>query len=989
MQRSLVLGITDEKGIFRPETLGKIQRITEGILNIEGVIVEDVISFTTTNNVTAEGGLLTVKRIMDEAPLSPEEVTPLQQAIYDNPMFVEQLVSKDGKGIAIYIPIQEKDMSNRISKEIKIIATKELGEDRSLATSATYYLAGLPVAEETFGFEMFMQMGITAPIAMMVIFLLLFLIFRKLTLIISPMIVAMFSVMWGMGLLIGLGYTVHIMSSMIPIFLMPIAVLDSVHILSEFHDKYPALRDKKSAIRAAMDELFSPMLYTSLTTAVGFGSLILAPIPPVRVFGAFVAFGVLAAWLLSVTLVPACTMLIREQKLESKLAAREEKRTLLARLLPPLGRTAYRRNKLIILSSALILVAGIWGLTRIVVNDNPVKWFKPNHRLRIADREMNKIIGGTYMAYLVVEGSETDDIKRPEVMAYIEKLQNHLEAIEIEGLDIVGKTSSVADIVKRINYVLHDENQAAHIVPAAQDEIGQYLFLFQMSGDPDDLDNFVDNDYRMANIWVQLRRGENKDMENVVASVNTFTQQNQPPPGIKLGWSGLTYINKVWQDLMVGGMLKAVLGGFAAVFVLMVILFRSPLLAFISMMPLTFAIILTYGILGFVGKDYDMPVAVCSSLALGLSIDYAIHFCQRFKSKCAILKDVERTNAAIFDEPARAIARNAIVIIFGFLPLVFATLTPYMTVGIFFATLMGFSGLTTLILLPALMRIFGGWIFRKQIAESSATVAASLLFLFLGLFAVSNALAQTPTADEIIQKSHEAFFYAGDDMKAKVHMRLISKNGKERIRDLTMLRKDSGSAGDTGEQKYFMYFEKPNDVRGMTFLVWKYPAKDDDRWIYISSIKMVRRIAAKDQQSSFVGSDFTYEDVSGRDLAADAYSLVREETLNGKDCYIIKSVPKNEKSAKYREKLSWIDKKTFLPLKEEYIDKRGQLYKVFTADEVEERDKIPTIMKRTMENKQNGHRTEVTFTEVKYNLGLPETMFSERSLRRAPMQWIR
>ncbi|MFQ6040696.1 MAG: outer membrane lipoprotein-sorting protein [Candidatus Poribacteria bacterium] len=974
----IVLGITDEGGIFRPETLRKIQRITDEILKIEGVIAEDVMSFTTTNNVTAEGGLLTVERIMDESPTSPEEIAPLRQAIYDNPMFVEQLVSKDGKGIAIYVPIQQKDMSHRISKDIEAIVAKELGEGQK------YYLAGLPVAEDTFGFEMFMQMGITAPIAMMVIFLLMFLIFRKLTLIISPMIVAMFSVMWGMGLLIGLGYTVHIMSSMIPIFLMPIAVLDSVHILSEFHDRYPALRDKKGAMRAAMDELFTPMLYTSLTTAVGFGSLMLAPIPPVQVFGAFVAFGVLAAWLLTVTLAPACTMLIREEKLETRLAAHEEKRTLLARLLPPLGSFAHYRSKPVILSSALILAVGVWGLTRIVVNDNPVKWFKPNHRLRIADREMNKIIGGTYMAYLVVEGSQADDIKRPEVMAYIEKLQNHLESQEI-----VGKTSSVADIVKRINYVLHDENKAADIVPTVQDEIGQYLFLFQMSGDPDDLDNFVDNDYRNANIWVQLRRGDNKEMENVIASVNTFTQQNPPPSGIKLGWSGLTYINKVWQDLMVGGMLKAVLGGFVAVFVLMVILFRSPLLAFISMMPLTFAIILTYGILGFVGKDYDMPVAVCSSLALGLSIDYAIHFCQRFKGKCAILKDVERTNAAIFEEPARAIARNAIVIIFGFLPLVFATLTPYMTVGIFFATLMGFSGLTTLILLPALMRIFGGWIFRKQIAGAPAKAVASLLLLFLGFFAVPNALAQTPTADEIMRKSHEAFFYAGDDMKAKVNMRLISKDGKERIRDLAMLRKDLGSAGDTGDQKYFMYFENPNDVRGMTFLVWKYPAKDDDRWIYIPAIKMVRRIAAKDQQSSFVGSDFTYEDVSGRNLTADTYSLVREETFNGKDCYVIKSVPKNKKSAKYREKLSWIDKKTFLPLKEEYTDKRGQLYKVFTADEVKEIDNIPTIMKRTMENKQNGHRTEVTFTEVKYNLGLPQNLFSERSLRRAPMQWIR
>ncbi len=967
----IVLGITDEQGVFTPETLGKLQRIVNEIVNLKGIIADDVMSFATTNNVTAEGGLLTVDLIMEEPPETDEEVASLRQAIYDNPIFVEQLVSKDGKGVAIYIPIEQKDMSYRISKEIENIVEAELTDGQQ------YYLAGLPVAEDTFGFEMFLQMGIMAPLAMLVIFVILWFIFRKLTLIISPMIVAMLSVIWGMGLLIGLGYTVHIMSSMIPIFLMPIAILDSVHVLSEFHDKYPAFRDKKKTLYAVTDELFTPMLYTSLTTVVGFSSLILADIPPVQVFGAFVAFGVLVAWLLTVTLVPAFTMLIKDEKLEN-FGVHEGKTSLLARGLRPLGQFAFNWNRTIIFVSFFILAIGVWGITRISVNDNPVKWFKPDHRLRIADREMNKIIGGTYMAYLVVEGTELDDIKRPEVAAYIEQLQDHLK-----GEELVGKTSSIADIIKRVNYVLHDGSEDARAVPTSQEEIGQYLFLFEMSGDPDDLANFVDNDYRMANVWVQLKSGENKDMENVIASVDTFTKQNPPPSGIEVHWSGLTYINKVWQDLMVTGMLKAVLSGFAAVFVLMVILFRSPLLAFVSMMPLTFAIILTYGILGFVGKDYDMPVAVCSSLALGLSIDYAIHFCQRFKSRLIQLKDLEKANAAIFGEPAQAIARNTVVIMFRFLPLVLATLTPYVTVGIFFATLMGFTGLTTLLLLPALMRTLGGWIFRKQIAGVSTGIG----LLLLGFFLTSNVLAQTPmTADTIIEKSQEAFLFAGDDMKAKVHMRLVDKRGKERIRDMTMLRKDWKKQG---EQRYFMHFSKPNDVRNMTFMVWKYPAKSDDRWIYIPSIKMVRRIAAKDERSSFVGSDFTYEDLSGRDPSADTHTLLKEESLDGRDVYVIKSVPRDEKSASYREKLSWIEKSTLLPLKEEYWNQRGELSRVFTADEIQEIDGIPTVMKRTMSNEKKKHQTEVTFLEVVYNQGLPDNLFTERSLRNPPSKWLR
>ena len=970
----IVLGITDERGIFTPDTLARIGRITDGILEIDGVIVDDVMSFSTTDNVTAEGRLLTVDRIMDEPPETTQEAADLRQAIYDNPMFIEQLISKDGNGTAIYIPIERKDISYRVSREIEHIVQRELTGGQK------YYLAGLPVAEDTFGFEMFVQMGITAPLAMAVIFLLLWLIFRKLTLIISPMITAMFSVVWGMGALIGLGHTVHIMSSMIPIFLMPIAVLDSVHVLSEFYDRYPVIRDKKETLRAVMEELFTPMLYTSITTAVGFGSLMLADIPPVRVFGAFVAFGVLAAWLLTVTFVPACTMLIREENLE-RFGRRPEGDSMFARFLPPIGRFAFYRSKWIVLLSMIILAVGAWGVTRIVVNDNPVKWFKSDHRLRVADREMNKILGGTYMAYLVAEGKEPEDIKRPEVMAYINKLQNFLESHQV-----VGKTSSVADIVKRINYVIHDSDPAADAIPTAQDEIGQYLFLFQMSGDPDDLDNFVDNDYQNANIWVQIRRGENKDMESIVAHVQNFTRQNPVPDGIGIRWSGLTYINKVWQDLMVKGMLKAVLSGFVAVFLLMMILFRSPLLAFISMMPLTFAIVLTYGILGFVGKNYDMPIAVCSSLALGLSIDYAIHFCQRFKSKVAAHKSVDEAKVAIFGEPATAIARNAVVIVFGFLPLVLATLTPYITVGIFFAALMSFSGLTTLILLPALMDIFGGWLFRKQLAPKTVGVTVSTL-LMLGLFALQGAVAQTDlTADEIVAKSHEAFFYAGDDMKVEVHMRLINKRGKVRIRDMTLLRKDLSEAN---QQRYFMHFSKPNDVRNMTFMVWKYTDKDDDRWLYIPSIKMVQRIAAKDSHSSFVGSDFTYEDVSGRELEADTHQLIREEELNGRGCYVIKSIPKNEKSVGYREKLYWIDKENFLPLKEEYTDRRGKPHRVFTIDVVQKVDGIPTAMKRTMKNLQNEHRTEVTFEAVAYNRGLPDNLFTERSLRNVPRKWMR
>ena len=255
------------------------------------------------------------------------------------------------------------------------------------------------------------------------------------------------------------------------------------------------------------------------------------------------------------------------------------------------------------------------------------------------------------------------------------------------------------------------------------------------------------------------------------------------------------------------------------------------------------------------------------------------------------------------------------------------------------------------------------------------------------LFAATSLGAQEKsiTADEIVQRSQEAFFSAGDDMKARVAMKLINKAGKERVREMTMLRKDL----DRGNQQYFIYFHRPADVREMTFMIWKYPGRSDDRWLFVPAIKLVRRIAADDSRSSFVGSDFTYEDVSGRDLTADTHALIAAETLDGRTCYVVESAPKEEKGAEYRRKVSWIDKETFLPLKEEYYNRNDELYRTFAADEVEEIAGIPTVVRRTMKDVKKEHRTEVRFEAVEYNLGLSEELFSERSLRQPPAEWIR
>jgi len=259
-----------------------------------------------------------------------------------------------------------------------------------------------------------------------------------------------------------------------------------------------------------------------------------------------------------------------------------------------------------------------------------------------------------------------------------------------------------------------------------------------------------------------------------------------------------------------------------------------------------------------------------------------------------------------------------------------------------------------------------------------------LLFLLVLNCVPGEAIFAEPDAAKLVADSLQAFYHAGKDMRAQVTMRLINAQGKERKRVMTMLRMDTG---ERGGQRYYIHFQNPSDIRGTTFMVWKHLEREDDRWIFIPAIKLVRRIAADDKRSSFVGSDFTYEDVSGRVADDETHTLLRTEEIAGRVTYVIESEPKER--ADYKHRKSWIDQSHGLPLREEFFDARGEKVRVFVADQIELVEQHWTITGRTMKNLQTGHRTQARFDEIKYDIGLTEEMFTERYLRNPPRKWIR
>jgi predicted RND superfamily exporter protein len=805
---------------------------------------------------------------MEQPPSTRAEALTIRNDAMNNPLYKDTLVSGDEKAIALYIPIKAKTYSYNVANLVEALTKDWPAEDQ-------VYITGQPVAQDTFGIEMLVQMASSAPLAGLAIFLLLLLFFRRISLIIAPMLVAIISVVCTMGLLIGRGYPVHIMSSMIAIFLMPIAVADSVHILSEFFDAYHRFHDKAKTIRHVIGHLFKPMLYTSLTTIAGFASLATTPIPPVKIFGLHVAFGVALAWILTMTFVPAYIMLFVTEKSLKKSAPVKQvgKRTGLDGALEKLGNFSYKHWKLILVVTSIIIAVSAYGVSLIQVNDNPIKWFTKTHRIRIADKVLNSHFGGTYTAYLTLtpetvsgctcvealdkmsaaararfadklpkqtaqlialfdaqrekykflsscnpdecfvhlieEAKKLDEqttapwrklsdeinylddtalensavffqtleniqpgssasfqglenysgetlrekalekvdqytalsfvnflyemraeitappFKRPEILRWIETLQNQM--VEFPK---VGKTSSAVDALKKASYELQyidpaqapeeqreairERDQKNYSVPDSAAACGQVFLQLEGMKKKDSLFHLITRDYREANIWVQLRSGDNKDMESVVADVNQFVKTNPPPEPLKLEWAGLTYLNVVWQQKMVTGMLYgSLLSSFIIVFVMMAVLFRSVLYGILAMIPLSVTILFIYGLIGLIGKDYDMPVAVLSSLTLGLSVDFAIHFLERARELQKQLGSWAEAIKEMFKEPAMAISRNAITVAVGFTPLLFAPLMPYKTVGVFLAAIMTVSWISTLFILAALVTALQKWLFKK------------------------------------------------------------------------------------------------------------------------------------------------------------------------------------------------------------------------------------------------------------------------------------
>ncbi len=218
-------------------------------------------------------------------------------------------------------------------------------------------------------------------------------------------------------------------------------------------------------------------------------------------------------------------------------------------------------------------------------------------------------------------------------------------------------------------------------------------------------------------------------------------------------------------------------------------------------------------------------------------------------------------------------------------------------------------------------------------------------------------------------------------------MTITDSQGRQRAREFTILRWDQPGKSDDfcGDQKFYIYFHEPADVNKMAFLVYKHLDKDDDRWLYLPKLDLVKRIAGSEKRTSFFGSDFFYEDVSGRNTKDDKHELVQTTSKY----YVLKNTPKDPKKVEFAYYKTWIHRKTFLVIKSEYYDRNGKPYRQYQARAVKQLQGYWTVTKARMTDLRTGRYTDVEYAGVRYDTGLSEDIFTERYLRRPPTEHLK
>ncbi len=497
-----------------------------------------------------------------------------------------------------------------------------------------------------------------------------------------------------------LGWNLDLMFGMLPTLLIAVGVADSVHVISEFRAYHASLGDRRAAVRRTMYLVGTPCLLTSLTTAAGFSAMSIAPIKSVAHFAVYGAVGVLAAFLLTVTLLIAFLSFGR-RTLRREVSGRERFQAKGGRrfnqALGAISRFDIRHRRSIIAFFALLFVASGFGIARLRVDSNFLNDLSEEVPVRNTTKFVDEVMGGTNSFVYLFDTGVEDGIKEPAVLREIERLQQQAD----EQTHLVKKTYSIVDVLKDVNQSFHGGDPAHHVLPDSRELAAQYLLLYEMSGG-EEVEEYVSSDYSRASLELRCKWTDSSLLEKMEKDLGSYLEA-EPLSASTVSYTGIGALWLSLMDYITQSQIRGFLLAFVAIAAMLCLLFRSLEIGLLSMLPNLAPVILGLGIMGWLDLPLDYQRLLMAPVAIGISVDFTIHLVTRYRHEFFERGDYESALRASMEDVGRALFITALVLVAGFLVFTFSIMDSQVSFGLLLATVLAVALAANFFLMPALI----------------------------------------------------------------------------------------------------------------------------------------------------------------------------------------------------------------------------------------------------------------------------------------------
>ena len=687
----MVMIVVSSDNVLDPDTLERVSKISKGMERMKDL--DRIVSLFTAKDIRSDMGEMVVEKVVKRRPKTPEAVAALKERIKTNALVYGNLVSRDFKHTAVMGFVNPKASDEDLIAKLEKLLKDNPGPEEA-------YVAGMPLTRVSLAKDIRKDMRRFLPIGLALMVIFLFICFRQARGVVLPFIITIMSITVSMGLIPLLGWKIHTVTVLLPVILLAVANNYGIHIVSRYQeDNVPGnTLTPRELVKKGLLKLTYPVLATGVTTIAGLLCLVSHIIVPAKQLGILAGVGTTFAMIGSLTFIPAIVAILKKSK--PILAPKEERGAstgLFDRALGGVARAIAARPKTILIVALLTAVGLGLGAARIVVDTNPMSVYSKDHPIWRSTHLLNEKLGGWAGVSIVAEG----DIQSPEVLRDIDKLEQHLKKNKL-----VSNTTSIAQVIRKMNQIMHDGDPAYDKIPESKELVAQYFLLYSMSASPEDFSKVVDFNYEHAQVIARINDSGTAAATAVVEDIHNYLKQSKkaPKPFALVGGFIDVLNNMVAQ--IVNGQLLSLSISFIVIAILVSILMRSPIAGLFSMVPLLLGTAVLFGVMGFFGIELNLVTAMLSSIMMGVGIDYSIHFMWRYRDERASGAEPNTAVLQTLITTGRGIVFNALSVVIGFVVLVISAFFPVRFFGLLTVLSIAACLIGAMVLMPAMAVVF-------------------------------------------------------------------------------------------------------------------------------------------------------------------------------------------------------------------------------------------------------------------------------------------